>query len=69
MELTTLPVTDDDVRRAWDEMYRCDVTGAIQTAFAPKPGDWLDDLALKNIRRMLEQDRAYVAGQLAKGSG
>ena len=51
-----LPVTDEDVRAAWDAIY----TTAHQQPLAPNLKDWLDVHTLTQLRSVLENDRKRV---------
>lgn len=55
-----LPVTDEDVRAAWDDLYTYDVHGSETKPLEPHPTDHLDQHMLGQLRKVLENDRQRV---------
>lgn len=54
------PVTDEDVRAAWDDFW-IDPERPHQAVPDPKPTDWLEGATWRALKRVLEKDRARCA--------
>lgn len=55
-----LPVTNDDLDRAWAELYQRSEPFADVPIVPPKPDDRYDQITLAALRRVLEADRRHV---------
>lgn len=55
-----LPVTDEDVRAAFDTIYTVEIAGTRYTAPFPDIADPVQRTFLAGLRRVLEEDRKRV---------